>query len=114
MDVDVLNIPIETKKIFYKIPKALEDVREGDVIIHNGTLVFIEFRMEGNRFTVIDPAAGTEYVVLPLISPFGYDYIVSIVNLADSLPNADPTNPFGGMLPFLLSGKDNNGTRSYF
>lgn len=109
MDVDVLNIPIETKKIFYKIPKALEDVREGDVIIHNGTLVFIEFKMEGNRFTVIDPVAGTEYVVLPLVSPFGYDYIVSIVNLADSLPNANPTNPFGGMLPFLLAGKDNNG-----
>lgn len=110
MDVDVLNVPVETKKIFYKIPKALEDVREGDVIIHNGILVFVEYRMpDADRFTVIDPVAGTEYVALPLVSPFGYDYIVSIVSLVDSLPVADPKNPFGSLLPFLLSGKDNNG-----
>ena len=110
MDVDVLNVPVETKKIFYKIPKALEDVRAGDVIIHNGILVFVEYRMaNADRFTVIDPVAGTEYVALPLVSPFGYDYIVSIVSLVDSLPVADPKNPFGSLLPFLLSGKDNNG-----
>lgn len=110
MDVDVLNVPVETKKIFYKIPKALEDVREGDVIIHNGALVFVEHCMPStDRFTVIDPVAGTEYVALPLTSPFGYAYIVSIISLADSLPVADPKNPFGSLLPFLLSGKDNNG-----
>ena len=64
---------------------------------------------DADRFTVIDPVAGTEYVALPLVSPFGYDYIVSIVSLVDSLPVADSKNPFGSLLPFLLSGKDNNG-----
>lgn len=107
MDVDILNIPIETSKIFYKIPRAVEDIEPGDIIIHNDTILIVE-ENNGNRFLAINPYEGTEQTVLPSISPFGYDYITCIVNLMENLPQADANNPFGAALPFMLSGKNNN------
>ena len=109
MDVDVLNIPIETKKIVYKVPKATDDIREGDIVIHNDNLVVIEKKQSENRFLAVDPVAGTEYVILPAVSPFGFDYLTTIISIADYLPQADSHNPFGSMLPLMLTTKDNNG-----
>ena len=109
MDVDVLNIPVDTKKLVYKVPKAVDDVDEGDVVIHNGNLVIIEKKQGEGRFLAVDPIAGTEYVILPAVSPFGFDYLTTIISLASYLPAADKKNPFGSMLPLMLSTKDNNG-----
>jgi len=108
MDVDILNIPIETSKIFYKVPRAVEDIEPGDIIIHNDTILIVE-ENNGNRFLAINPYEGTEQTVLPSISPFGFDYITCIINLMENLPQADSSNPFGAALPFMLSGKNNNG-----
>jgi len=109
MDVDVLNIPVDTKKLVYKVPKAVDDVDEGDVVIHNGNLVIVEKKQGEGRFLAVDPIAGTEYVILPAVSPFGFDYLTTIISLASYLPAADKENPFGSMLPLMLSTKDNNG-----
>ena len=109
MDVDVLNIPVDTKKLIYKVPKAVDDVDEGDVVIHNGNLVIVEKKQGEGRFLAVDPIAGTEYVILPAVSPFGFDYLTTIISLAAYLPAADKDNPFGSMLPLMLSTKDNNG-----
>jgi hypothetical protein len=84
-------------------------VREGDVILHNGSLVFIEdITPDKGRFYVVNPVEGTGYTVLPQISPLGYDYLVCILNIMENLPAADAANPFGSYLPLLLAGKDNN------
>lgn len=109
MDVDVLNIPVDTKKLVYKVPKAVDDVDEGDVVIHNGNLVIVEKKQGEGRFLAVDPIAGTEYVILPAVSPFGFDYLTTIISLASYLPAADKKNPFGSLLPLMLSTKDNNG-----
>ena len=107
MDVDIFNIDIDTSKVFYKIPRAISAVCPGDVILHNGTPVFVE-EVNNGRFTVINPYEGTEITILPAQSPFGFDYIPVIISLTDCLPEADENNPFGSLLPFLLMDKDNN------
>ena len=107
MDVDVINIDIESSKVFYKIPRAVNSVKPGDIILHNTTPVFVEVINNG-RFTVINPYEGTEITILPAQSPFGFDFVTTIVTLTDFMPAADENNPFGNLLPFMLMGKDNN------
>lgn len=107
MDVDVINVDIESSKVFYKIPRAVNSVKPGDIILHNTTPVFVE-TINNGRFTVINPYEGTEITILPAQSPFGFDFVTAIVTLTDFMPAADENNPFGNLLPFMLMGKDNN------
>lgn len=107
MDVDVINVDIDSAKIFYKIPRDVNSVKPGDIILHNTTPVFIE-TINNGRFTVINPYEGTEITILPAQSPFGFDFVTAIVTLTDFMPAADEDNPFGNLLPFMLMGKDNN------
>lgn len=107
MDVDVINVNIDSSKIFYKIPKAVRSVEPGDIILHNGVPVFVE-TMHMGRFTVVNPYEGTEITILPAQSPFGFDFVTAIMALTDCMPQADENNPFGNLLPFMLMDKDNN------
>lgn len=107
MDVDVINVDIDSAKIFYKIPRAVNSVKPGDIILHNTMPVFVE-TINNGRFTVINPYEGTEITILPAQSPFGFDFVTAIVTLTDFMPAADEDNPFGNLLPFMLMGKDNN------
>lgn len=106
-DVNIFNFEIDTSKIFYTIPKAINEVKIGDFILHNSVPVFVD-SIEKNRFKVINPVEGSEMIILPTKSPFGFDYITTIISLTDFLPAAQEDNPFGNLLPFLISGKDNN------
>lgn len=107
MDVQILNF--NCTGMFYKIPKPLSKINVSDVIFHNGIPMFVrEISEDKKRLTVIDPREGTEKSILPAYSPFGFDYITTLVSLMDSFDNepANKDNPFGKMLPFVLM---NNG-----
>ena len=106
VDVNILNIEIENSKIFYKFPKAISDVEVGDIVLHNGNLMFVE-EIKDNRFVVINPYEGTELTILPSMSPFGFNYVTVIISITDYLPEADSNNPFGSLLPLMFI-KDNN------
>lgn len=107
VDVDIFNIEINPNKIFYKLPKAIKNIESGDLILHNNTLMFVEW-IKDNRIVAIDPVEGAEKTILPAISPFGFDYIPIIVSLADYLPEPNEDNPFGNLLPIMLSNNDNS------
>lgn len=107
IDVNIINIEIDTSKLFYRIPKALKDIEVGNLLIHNNELVFVE-KIENSRFEVLNPASGTVMTIVPSISPFGFDYLDAIISLTDYLPEADIDNPFGNLLPFMMMGKDNS------
>lgn len=109
MDVQILNFNCDG--IFYKVPKALSKVHECDVVFHNGVPVFVEDVLDESRLLVIDPKDGTEKTIMPARSPFGFDYVTTLVSLMDGFcDGADPDedNPFGKMLPFLFLGNTNN------
>lgn len=108
MDVQVLNFNCEG--MFYKVPKALSKIIIGDVVFHNGTPVFVEDVLDETRLLVVDPKDGTEKTIMPARSPFGFDYVTTLVSLMDGFcGDADPDedNPFGKMLPFLFLSNSN-------
>ena len=107
IDVQILNIDIDSSKVFYKVPKAIKDVSVGDIILHNDTPVFVEECLDNGKFSVINPYEGTAIMILPLKSPFGFNYITQIISITDLLPKADKDNPFGNLLPLIIGGNDN-------
>jgi hypothetical protein len=107
MDVDIINIGIDCSKIFFKIPKSVSSVNPGDIVLHNNVPVFVE-EIKGKRFVVINPYEGTELTILPTLSPFGYNYVNVIVSLTEFFGPATEDNPFGNLLPLLLSGDNNS------
>ena len=109
MDVQVLNFNCEG--MFYKVPKALSKIIIGDVVFHNGTPVFVEDILDESRLLVVDPKDGTEKTIMPARSPFGFDYVTTLVSLMDGFGgdvNPDEENPFGKMLPFLFLSNSNS------
>ena len=108
MDVDIFNIDIDSSKVFFKLPKATSKVIAGDIILHNDKPMFVENIRDDGKFEVIDPAEGTAITILPLKSPFGFDYCTVIVSITDCLPAASKSNPFGNLLPLMLSSGDSS------
>ena len=76
IDVDILNFDA---KYLYKMPVAIKDVVEGDVIIHNRKPMFVS-KVEGSKILAVDPAAGEEKVVILTKSPFNFDFVTKIIN----------------------------------
>lgn len=108
MDVQILNFNCDG--IFYKVPKALSKVHESDVVFHNGVPMFVEDVLDESRLLVIDPKDGTEKTIMPARSPFGFDYVSTLVSLMDGFcegTDPDEENPFGKMLPFLFLSNSN-------
>lgn len=107
MDVDVFSF--EGGKYLFKIPVAIDDVDIGDVIIHNKMPMFVEGLAKGGALCVVDPIHGETKTILPLRSPFGFDFCTKIVNIFDNMMNVKPNskNPFGNMLPLFLMNDKN-------
>ena len=103
MDADILNF--DGGKFLFKMPVALKDIKEGDIIIHNRIPMFVKTVSEDNRIVAIDPHAGEEKTVMLTKSPFGFDFATKVISLFSMGDNvAAPDTPFGNMLPFLLMG----------
>ena len=99
IDVDILNFDA---KYLYKMPVAIKDVAEGDVIIHNRKPMFVS-KVEGSKILAIDPAAGEEKVVILTRNIFGFDFVTKVINLFGNLSaTANADSPFGNILPLML------------
>lgn len=109
MDVDILNM--DCARFIYKMPVALKDVVEGDVVIHNRKPMFVE-KVNKDGFWVVDVIDGEKKNILPTKSPFNFDFIVKVVNLFGNMnfgnTTANAENPFGNMLPLMLMGDNMN------
>ena len=99
IDVDILNFDA---KYLYKMPVAIKDVVEGDVIIHNRKPMFVS-KVEGSKILAVDPAAGAEKVVILTRNMFGFDFVIKVINLFVNLSaTANADSPFGNILPLML------------
>ena len=104
IDVDILNFDA---KYLYKMPVAIKDVAEGEVIIHNRKPMFVS-KVEGSKILAIDPAAGEEKVVILTRNIFGFDFVTKVVNLFGNLSTtANADAPFGNILPLMLLSDSN-------
>lgn len=100
MDVDVFNF--DGSKFIYKMPVALKDVKEGDVIVHNRKAMIIE-KVSKEGFWAIDPREGEKKNIMPTKSMFGFDFLTKIVSFIDfSNTNINADNPFGNVNTLMM------------
>lgn len=98
VDVDIMNF--DGGKYIFKIPVALSDVAEGDIVIHNRKPMFV-VSVDNNNLTVIDIHAGEKKEIIPTTNMFNFNFVTKVVSLLNfGTPTAD--KPFGNMLPFLM------------
>jgi hypothetical protein len=108
MDVDIINFKMDN--MLYKIPVAIKDVTEGDIIIHNNKPVLvIKVCGDENKLKAVDPATAEEKVILPIKSPFKFDFVTKVVSVMNfSKVGASESSPFGSLLPFMLMSNSGN------
>lgn len=108
MDVDIINFKMDN--MLYKIPVALKDVTEGDIIIHNKRpVIVIKVCGDENKLKAVDPATAEEKVILPIKSPFKFDFVTKVVSVMTfSKVGASESSPFGNLLPFMLMSNSDN------
>lgn len=100
MNVNILNF--DCGKYIYKMPVATSAVKVGDCIIHNRVSMFVT-EVNDTNFTVVDPYEGEVKQIIPMTSPFGFNFVTKVVSLFDFTgAKADAEHPFGNMLPMLL------------
>lgn len=107
VDVDIMNFE-GVGQYMYKMPTAIDALKTGDVVIHNRKAMFITNIDENGKITAVDPHAGEEKIILPAVSPFGFNFVTKIVSMFDAFNtvNPAPSAPFGNMLPFIIMGED--------
>ena len=106
MDVDVFNF--DGSNFLFKMPVAIKDIAVGDVIVHARKPMFVVSKTEAGDLIAIDPVAGEKKTIMPIRSPFGFNFATKIISLFDSLMGQTPTseNPFGNMwMLMLMDGK---------
>lgn len=111
MDVDILNFDVS--KMIYKMPVALAAIKPGDILMHSDKPVFVREVSAGGSGTVrvIDYANAAVADILPVKSPFGFNFFTKICplfNFDQTSANAD--NPFGSVLPFLMLNGERDGS----
>ena len=110
MNVDILNFSGDG--LMYKMPVAIKDIKDGDIVIHNRVPMFVLEVFE-KSLDVIDIYSGERKSIIPAKSPFNFDFCTKIISILDtdlvatSSPSED--NPFGSLwMLMLLSGSMDN------
>lgn len=103
MNVDILNF--NGDGLMYKMPVAIKDIKDGDIVIHNKVPMFVLEVFE-KSLDVIDIYSGERKSIILSRSPFGFDFATKVISLIDfgamsgDTPSED--NPFGNMWPLLM------------
>ena len=113
VDVSDFSFSLGDAPILYKMPVAPAAVAVGDLILHNGTPVYVvDFEDESNKsagIIVIDTDSNERKTILPVCNVFNFNFITKVVSLfnfstgANSIfgtPSAD--QPFGNILPMMM------------
>lgn len=104
INVDVFNMA-DGGKYMYKMPVAIADVKEGDIVIHNRVPMFVTAVNENGTFEVTDVRAGETKNIIPTRNMFGFNFMTKVVSLFGAFTDAPTADqPFGNMLPFLMMG----------
>ena len=107
INVDVFNMA-DGGKYMYKMPVAIADVKEGDIVIHNRVPMFVTAVNENGTFEVTDVRAGEAKTVIPTRNMFGFNFMTKVVSMFGAFANAPTADqPFGNMLPFLMLNGEN-------
>ena len=109
MNVDILNF--NGDGLMYKVPVAIKNIKDGDIVIHNKVPMFV-LEVFDKSLDVIDIYSGERKSIILSRSPFGFDFATKVISLIDfgTMSGATPSedNPFGNMWPLLMLGDSNS------
>lgn len=92
----VMDIPI------YVMPVGKNQIKVGDIIKYFDKWVMIA-QIDNTTITTIDPWTREIRVIIPEKSVFGFDYYTKVIDIFSGFNvNADSSNPFGNILPFMM------------
>lgn len=109
VNVDIINF--DMSNMIYFMPVAISSIQPGDILIHQNTPVFVRNLNEDGTVCVVDYQSATVSNILPVKSPFGFNFytkVTPLINFNDLTKTANSENPFGNILPFLLMREDSN------
>lgn len=95
----VIDIPV------FAIPVAKADLKVGDVILHPADRTPLVVKENAQTAIIaVEPKSNEVKTFAPKKSIFGFDFYTKITTPMDMFggANADESNPFGNMLPFLM------------
>ena len=101
--IDVTGMTFTFKNAIYKMPVAVSQIKEGDLIVHQNKAMYVTQVKDKTSIEVIDLAASEQKTVIPVSNMFGFNYITKITplfNLGNIAPSAE--NPFGNILPMMM------------
>ena len=104
VDVEVFNF--DAQKFLYKMPVPVSQVAVGDIVVHMRKPMFVR-NVKDSVVSVVDIYNAEAKDILPVKSPFGFNFMTKIVSLVD-MSGADANSPFGNMLPLLMMGEGKN------
>lgn len=96
----------------YMMPVGVDDVVMDDYIYHKDKPVKVVDVTERGNFVCIDVFNKEEITVVPVKSPFGFNFLTKLVNFGEGVFGAntiDESNPFGSMLPFMMMSQNKGG-----
>ena len=100
-NVDILNVNMDN--LIYQLPVAFDAIKPGDILIHQKAPVIVKNINDDGTIKVIDYFTAAVLNILPVKSPFGFNFFTKICPLIDmSNLSASTDNPFGNMLPFIM------------
>ena len=106
INVDIFNF--EGGKYLYKMPVPLNEIKPGDLLIHNRKPVYVIDVTNGVK--VVNIIAGEKAEIMLTRNMFNFEYATKVVSLFDFFSKTEPSEsqPFGNMLPLLMleGGKD--------
>lgn len=101
--IDVTGMTFSFKNAIYKMPVAVNQVKEGDLIVHQKKAMYVVQVNDKTSIEVIDLAASEQKTVIPVSNMFGFNYVTKVAplfNLGNITPSAE--NPFGNILPMMM------------
>ena len=101
--IDAKIFHVDADGLFYKIPTPIDKIKIGDIIIHQGKPMFVQALNNTNTITAVNYNDASLVTILPIKSPFGFNFITKVISLVDfNKLTANKDKPFGNILPFLL------------
>lgn len=101
--IDAKVFHVDADGLFYKIPTPTDKIKTGDIIIHQGKPMFVQTLNNTNTITAVNYNDASLVTILPIKSPFGFNFITKVISLVDfDKLTANKDKPFGNILPFLL------------
>lgn len=107
--IDVTSFIINDTDFIYLMPVAVDNIKTGDIIRHNGEFVIATGAEGVTGIKTIAPQSREVKTILPAKNVFGFNFVTKVVSFVDFNILGTPTsdNPFGNMgMLMMLSGGD--------